>query len=99
MALIFVRPIARCAMVLLFVGALVPALPAGDCAAQSKAPGQTESAAPSQAAQDRPDTATKEGGSRAMNGTADTQDQDRRLVLLRLLVLGGGSYRPFGLFR
>jgi hypothetical protein len=31
--------------------------------------------------------------------TEDAAARDRQLILLRLLVLGGGSYRPFGFFR
>jgi hypothetical protein len=99
MAFIFIRPLSRCAMGLLVIAAMVGALPAGDCMAQTKAAGATESAAPSQEAQDRSTDAAQDGDSRATKAAADAPGQDRRLILLRLLVLGGGSYRPFGLFR
>ena len=110
MAILSVRPIAsRFAIGLLFAGALAAA-PVAQSAAQTKAatPAQgasvnTAAAAPMAGAQevkDQPAAAeVKSGQSAPSKVAADAQERDRRLVLLRLLVQGGGSYRPFGLFR
>lgn len=101
MAFIPARPIVPSARALIFAVLLVATLPVAQGAAQTKAPAPAASpatATATQEAQDRPDTAA-DGGSRPVEASADAQDRDRRLVLLRLLMLGGGSHRPFGLFR
>jgi hypothetical protein len=111
MAFLSGRPIAsRFAIGLLLVGALA-AVPLAESAAQTKAArsestvAEAPQAAPGAGARDvrdQPATATdaaKSGESSPSRASGDAQERDRRLVLLRLLVLGGGSYRPFGFFR
>lgn len=110
MAFLSVRPIAsRFAIGLLFAGALA-AVPVAQSAAQTKAATPAEGAsagtaapAPAAGAQEVKDQSAaevaKSGQSAPGKVSADAQERDRRLVLLRLLVQGGGSYRPFGLFR
>ena len=91
-----VRPIAAYVMGLALTVVLVATLPAAQGSAQTKGPAAASPAVPvMQEAQDRPDTG-KGGASRPAKVSTDAQDRERRLVLLRLLVLGGGSYRPFG---
>jgi hypothetical protein len=112
MAFLFVRPIAsRFAIeLLLFAGALA-AVPVAESAAQTKEARPPEGisadmaapapAAEPQGAKDQPAAAdmVKSGESSPSKIAENAQERDRRLVLLRLLVQGGGSYRPFGLFK
>jgi|SRR5580658_1543307 hypothetical protein len=108
MAYLSSRPIsARCAMGVL-AAALVAALPAAQSAAQSAAASSADSPADRAAAvpAGAPEANSPPGAEGAKSGESapatageSPQERDRRLVLLRLLVMGGGNYRPFGFFR
>jgi hypothetical protein len=106
MAFLLSRPISsRCATGLALAAALVVA-PIAQSAAQTgtanSAVSPADRAAPAGApeAQKQPGTeGAKSGESVPAKAGESEQERDRRLVLLRLLVVGGGSYRPFGLFR
>lgn len=95
MAFISARPIAGCVIGLVLAAVLAVALPFGRGAAQTKTTPAAENAATSPPAQD----AAKDGGSRPTKVSDAARERDRRLDVLRLLLLGGGSYRPFGPFR
>jgi len=102
MAFLSSRPISsRCATGLALAAALVVA-PIAQSAAQ------TGTANPAESPADRaaPEAQNQPGAERAKSGESapatageSPQERDRRLVLLRLLVMGGGNYRPFGFFR
>jgi hypothetical protein len=95
MAFFSARPIAGSMVGLLFAAAIAVPLPFCQVAAQTKTVPAAESAATSPPAKD----AVKDGDSRPTKVSDTARERDRRLDVLRLLLLGGGSYRPFGTFR
>jgi hypothetical protein len=104
MAFLSSRPISsQCTMGLL-AAALVAALPVAQSAAQSATANSADS--PADRAAGAPEANSPPGAEGAKSGESapatvgeSPQERDRRLVLLRLLVMGGGNYRPFGFFR
>jgi hypothetical protein len=95
MAFISARLIAGYMTGLALAAALAVAPPFSQGAAQTKAPPAAESTATSPPAQD----VAKDGGSRPTMVSDAARERDRRLDVVRLLLLSGGSYRPFGPFR
>jgi hypothetical protein len=100
MAFLSSRPIlSRCTMGVL-AAALVAALPVAQSAAASSADSPADRAAEAPEANNPPSAeGAKSGESAPATAGESPQERDRRLVLLRLLVMGGGNYRPFGFFR